>query len=145
METLIIAALVIAGIMLICCVLLGRAVGKIHQPGQRRKGIVIILAIFFPGWDRLYTGSMGLAILKCITGYGLGIWWIVDIVKAFSGSYKDGDGYPLMDDAPVIIQQQQPTYTQYYAPPTIQQMQQPQAPPRQYQDVVNSDPYHRDG
>jgi TM2 domain-containing membrane protein YozV len=44
------------------------------------------------GVDRFYTGHMGLGVLKLLTGGGLGIWWLIDIIKIVTGSFVDGDG-----------------------------------------------------
>ncbi len=54
--------------------------------------VALILAILIPGIDRIYAGSIGLGILKLITFGGFGIWWLVDLVKLVTGSYKDGSG-----------------------------------------------------
>jgi TM2 domain-containing membrane protein YozV len=54
--------------------------------------VALILAILIPGIDRIYAGSIGLGILKFITFGGFGIWWLVDLVKLVTGSYKDGSG-----------------------------------------------------
>jgi TM2 domain-containing membrane protein YozV len=61
----------------------------------------LILAIFLGGLgvDRFYTGSMMLGILKLITIGGCGIWAIIDIVMIATGSYKDGQGRPLVRKA----------------------------------------------
>jgi TM2 domain-containing membrane protein YozV len=54
--------------------------------------VALILAILIPGIDRIYAGSIGLGILKFITFGGFGIWWLVDLVKLVTGSYKDASG-----------------------------------------------------
>ena len=61
----------------------------------------LILAIFLGslGVDRFYTGNMMLGIIKLITLGGCGIWTIIDIVMIATGSYKDGQGRPLVRKA----------------------------------------------
>jgi TM2 domain-containing membrane protein YozV len=61
----------------------------------------LILAIFLGslGVDRFYTGNMMLGIIKLITLGGCGIWTIIDIVTIATGSYKDGQGRPLVRKA----------------------------------------------
>ncbi len=57
--------------------------------------ITLILAILLPGIDRIYAVSIGLGLLKIFTGAGFGVWWLVDIIKLVTGSYKDGSGAPI--------------------------------------------------
>ena len=61
----------------------------------KSKTIALILAIFLPGVDRMYLGKIGSGILKLITGGGLGIWWIIDIILIASGKAKDNKGNEL--------------------------------------------------
>jgi len=70
------------------------------QPAQQMNSekewvVTLLLAILLPGIDRMYAGSIGLGILKFITFGGMGLWWLVDIVKLVTGSYKDGNGTPI--------------------------------------------------
>ncbi len=43
--------------------------------------VIIIIAIFL-GWERFFIDDIGLGVLKIITCYGLGIWWLIDIFTA---------------------------------------------------------------
>ena len=70
------------------------------QPAQQMNSekewvVTLLLAILLHGIDRMYAGSIGLGILKFITFGGMGLWWLVDIVKLVTGSYKDGNGTPI--------------------------------------------------
>ncbi len=60
--------------------------------------VTLLLSIFlgYLGVDRFYTGSIVFGILKLVTAGGCGIWWIVDVILIATGSYKDGQGRPLV-------------------------------------------------
>jgi len=42
---------------------------------------ILLIAIFL-GWERFWLSDVALGILKIITGYGCGIWWLIDIFTA---------------------------------------------------------------
>lgn len=48
--------------------------------------LMIVIAVFF-GWERFFLNDIGLGVLKVITCYGLGIWWLVDIFTAQGRTY----------------------------------------------------------
>jgi TM2 domain-containing membrane protein YozV len=47
-----------------------------------KKPSTILLVAFLFGLERFFLGSIGLGILKVITGYGCGIWWLIDVFTA---------------------------------------------------------------
>ncbi|SJZ65629.1 TM2 domain-containing protein [Mycoplasmopsis verecunda] len=55
---------------------------------------LVLLSIFLGalGIDRFYAGNVLLGILKLITAGGFGIWYIIDIVLAIVGAFKDNQG-----------------------------------------------------
>lgn len=58
----------------------------------------LILSIFLGGLgiDRFYLGYTVLGILKLITGAGLGIWWLIDIILIATRKMTDAQGNPLV-------------------------------------------------
>jgi TM2 domain-containing membrane protein YozV len=70
------------------------------QPATPAQGkswtVTLILAILLPGIDRIYTGHIGLGILKLVTCGGFWIWWLVDIILVATGKRTDKDGNPLV-------------------------------------------------
>jgi hypothetical protein len=53
----------------------------------RKPSNVLLLAIF-TGWERFWLDDVGIGVLKIITCYGCGIWWLIDIFTAKSRAMK---------------------------------------------------------
>ncbi|MCK9617607.1 MAG: TM2 domain-containing protein [Lentimicrobiaceae bacterium] len=47
----------------------------------QKPSIILIIAILL-GWERFWLDDMGLGIVKILTCYGCGIWWLIDIISA---------------------------------------------------------------
>ena len=60
--------------------------------------VAVVLSVLLGvlGIDRMYTGRVGLGILKLITLGGVFVWWIVDMCLMGMGSARDGNGNPLI-------------------------------------------------
>jgi TM2 domain-containing membrane protein YozV len=52
------------------------------EPRNVQWILTLLMSLFFGtlGVDRFIMGHVGLGILKLLTGGGLGIWWLVDII-----------------------------------------------------------------
>ncbi|GHS94376.1 hypothetical protein FACS1894207_2470 [Bacteroidia bacterium] len=47
-----------------------------------KKPSTIFLIAILLGWERFFLGDIVLGIVKVVTGYGCGIWWLIDIFSA---------------------------------------------------------------
>lgn len=67
------------------------------EPG--RDFLTTLLLAIFVGWigvHRFYTGNTGVGIAQLFTLGGCGIWTLVDIILIAAGTYRDGQGRPLV-------------------------------------------------
>ncbi|MCK4352600.1 TM2 domain-containing protein [candidate division WOR-3 bacterium] len=71
---------------------------KLVKVGAGKDWLVaLLLSIFLGGLgiDRFYLGYIGLGILKLLTGAGLGIWWLIDLILIACNKLKDAEGNEL--------------------------------------------------
>jgi len=61
--------------------------GAILGLSLQKPTVILIIAILL-GWDRFFLDDVGLGIVKVITCYGCGIWWLVDIFSAKKRTYE---------------------------------------------------------
>lgn len=53
-----------------------------------QKPSTILLIAILLGWERFWLDDVGLGILKILTCYGCGIWWLIDIFTATDRAKK---------------------------------------------------------
>jgi TM2 domain-containing membrane protein YozV len=67
--------------------------------GEGKDWLTTLLLCIFLGWlgiHRFYSGSTGIGVVQLLTLGGCGIWALIDMIMIVVGSYKDGDGNPLV-------------------------------------------------
>ena len=52
----------------------------------QKPTVILIIAIIL-GWDRFFLDDIGMGVVKVLTCYGCGIWWLVDIFSAQKRTY----------------------------------------------------------
>ena len=60
--------------------------------------VTLLLALFVGpiGVHRFYTGHIVSGVFQLFTFGGLGIWWLIDVIRILLGSFKDAEGRPLV-------------------------------------------------
>jgi TM2 domain-containing membrane protein YozV len=68
------------------------------ETAPRDWTITLILSIFVGtlGIDRMFIGKWGTGFLKLVTGGGLAVWWIIDIIIIATGNMRDKWGRELV-------------------------------------------------
>ena len=75
-----------------------RAEGYGPAASHKSKMVALILCIFagYFGIHRFYAGKIGSGILYLFTGGLFCFGWIYDIIKIASGTFRDGNGRPII-------------------------------------------------
>lgn len=63
-------------------------------PSDKSRAVAIVLAgvlgVF--GAHRFYVGKTGTGLLMLLTGGGLGIWYLIDVLMVATGGFRDAEG-----------------------------------------------------
>lgn len=65
------------------------------SPRSRTVTLILAFCLFFTafgGLHRIYTGKLISGIIQLLTGGGLFIWQIIDIIRIFCGTFDDAQG-----------------------------------------------------
>jgi hypothetical protein len=58
------------------------------QGAEFQKPSTIFLIAILLGWERFWLDDLAMGIVKIVTAYGCGIWWLVDIFSAKERAMK---------------------------------------------------------
>lgn len=56
--------------------------------GSYQKPTIILIIAILLGWERFFLDDIGMGVVKVLTGYGCGIWWLIDIFSAKKRAYE---------------------------------------------------------
>jgi hypothetical protein len=71
--------------------------GNPVSPSSRLVATLLCGFLGVLGVHRFYVGKIGTGILLLLTGGGLGIWWLVDLVLIIVGRFRDEQGRVLLN------------------------------------------------
>lgn len=53
-----------------------------------QKPTVMLIISIVLGWERFFLEDIGMGVIKVLTCYGCGIWWLIDIFSAQKRTYE---------------------------------------------------------
>ena len=66
--------------------------GEDISPRSRLVALLLAWFLGFLGAHRFYVGKTGTAIAMICTFGGVGIWWLLDIIRVACGWFQDSEG-----------------------------------------------------
>lgn len=63
--------------------------GRPVSPSSRLVAALLCGFLGVLGVHRFYVGKVGTGVAQLLTGGGLGIWWLVDLIMIIVGSFRD--------------------------------------------------------
>ncbi len=72
------------------------------QSSDKSRGIATALCVCLGvfGLHRFYVGKIGTGLLMLLTGGGMGVWYVYDVIIVASGAFRDDQGLPLTEWGP---------------------------------------------
>lgn len=67
------------------------------SPKSKNTALILCALLGLLGIHRFYAGKIGSGLLYFLTFGLFGLGWIYDIIKIASGTFKDGNGWPLVN------------------------------------------------
>ena len=61
--------------------------GLILGGSYQKPTLILVIAILL-GWDRFFLDDIGMGVVKILTGFGCGVWWLIDIFSAKKRTYE---------------------------------------------------------
>lgn len=61
--------------------------GMLMSLNLQKPTVILIIAILL-GWERFFLEDIGMGVVKVLTCYGCGIWWLIDIFSAQRRTYE---------------------------------------------------------
>ena len=88
----------VVGVCPACGAEQGRVVLAGDQSQKRLLPVFLFCVMLGPfGAHRFYVGKTGTAVLQLLTLGGLGIWVLIDMILILAGSFRDGEGRPIVE------------------------------------------------
>lgn len=68
-----------------------------HSPKNRTAVLLLCFFLGVFGVHRFYVGKFWTGVIQLLTGGGLGIWYIIDLIFIILGRFKDDEGRRIVE------------------------------------------------